>query len=142
VRGTALALYYLGTGVLTDSRTSRFLVALVLGLGGALLALAVFGTGTPAVFTAIGALLIVAAVILAALRSAFWSAVVVVVLMVATIAGAYALRHHHPHVPVWLNRLAPAIAVVVVALLAIVLGSLPLRRNPPSLPEAGTRRPE
>ena len=137
VRGAALALHYLGKGVLTDSRTSRFLVALVLALGGALLALAVFGTGAPAVFTAFGAVLIVAAVILATLRKAFVAAIFVVALMIVSIAGAYAFTHYHA--PGWLNRLAPAIAVVVVALLAILLGSLPLRRATPQVP--GSREP-
>jgi patatin-related protein len=131
VRGLTLSLYLLARGVLAGTRTDAFLVAMALALGGILVALAVIGAGVPAIFAALGAVILVAAVLLASLRRRALQALVIVTLGVIVIAASYYLSDHHRFAP-WVNRLAPAVAVLLVAILAVMLGGVDLKRPHPS----------
>src|SRR5207248_10971812 len=99
--------------------------------GGVLLALAVIGAGVPAIFAALGAVILVAAVLLASLRRRALQALVIVALGVIVVAASYYLSDHDRFAP-WVNRLAPAAAVVLVAILAVMLGGVDLKPTRPS----------
>jgi hypothetical protein len=118
LRGVLLALFLLGRGVVASTRSSNFLVALVLAAGGALFAVFLLGTRVPGALGLLGATLLIAGVVLAALRRTWARLVLTALVFVAATLG---YRHWHDH-PGWLGSTAGVVAVVLMALSAMALG--------------------
>ena len=124
IRGMLLAVYLLGRGVLESSRTGSFLVALVLGVAGALVALLVVGVPVPGLLWLPAVTLLIAAVVLSAIRGLGWRILIVVGVFAATAAGFWALDHWaKPHG--WshtADAIAPVVAITLMVLAPMLLG--------------------
>jgi patatin-related protein len=123
VRGLLLSLYLLGRGVTGGTRTGSFLVALVLALGGALVALYLIGVDIPGFLLLLGTVLLIAGFLLGLIRDAGWRLLVVVALFGCTIAGYHLVRDWDDRYS-WADPAATAAAVLLVALVAMLLGGL------------------
>jgi hypothetical protein len=130
VRGVLLTLYLLAQGVLEGSRTGAFVVALALGLGGALVALFLIGTSVPGVLLILGLTLVAAAVLLSLLRKLYLQVIGAVLVSAAVVAGFRVYSNHHP--AKWLDHLAAAGAVVLLALCLMLLGRSRRARSRPA----------
>jgi hypothetical protein len=121
VRGVLLALYLLGRGVVSGSRTGNFAVALVLALGGALIALSLLGVDVPGLLTLLGATLLAAGALLGLVRGTPWRIALVVALYVATVAAYYGVQEWEGR-PDWVDPVAVTGAVALLAVGATALG--------------------
>ena len=122
VRGVLLSLYLLGRGVVTATKTESFLVALVLALGGALVALFLIGVDIPGVLGLLGSTLLIAGVLLGLVRGTWWRLGLVALAYLAAVAAYYAVRSWNDQ-PAWVEPVASTAAVVVLALAATALGA-------------------
>jgi hypothetical protein len=121
VQGVLLTLYLLGRGVVAGSRTGNFLVALVLALGGALVALSLLGVDVPGLLLLLGATLLVAAVLLALVRRTWVRLVAVLVLYVATVFAYYRVQGWGAR-PSWVDPVAVTAAIALLAAGTTLLG--------------------
>jgi patatin-related protein len=122
VRGILLSLYLLGRGVLTGSRTGSFLVALVLALGGALVALFLLGVNIPGFLGLLGATLLIAGVLLGLVQDDRVRIGLVFLVYAGTVAAYYGVTQWHDQ-PAWVDTVATTATVVVLALAATALGA-------------------
>jgi patatin-related protein len=121
VRGVLLSLHLLGRGVVTGSRTASFLVALVLALGGALVALSLLGVDVPGALVLLGVTLLVAGVLLGLIRRMPFRVLFVLLAYAATVAAYYALQQWDDQ-PDWIDPVATTFAIVLLAVTATALG--------------------
>jgi hypothetical protein len=127
IRGVLLTLYLLGRGVVESSRTGAFVVALVLAVGGALVALFALGTDVPGLLLLLGATILMAGVLLALIRKTGWRIVLAALVMLGAVAGWYGVREWHTR-PHWVDPAAGVLAVTLFALAAMSLGYSGRRR--------------
>jgi hypothetical protein len=129
IRGVLLTLYLLGRGVVEGSRTGAFLVALVLAVGGALVALFALGTHVPGLLLLLGATILAAGVGLALVRKTGWRIVLAALVTFGAVAGWYGVREWHGR-PGWVDPAAGVLAVTLVALAWMALGWSGRRGSP------------
>jgi patatin-related protein len=120
-RGPLVALYLLGRGVLASSRSASFLVALVLGLGGAVLGLFLVGIDVPGFLVLFGVAAVVAGVGLGLIRQKWGRLIGAVAFLVVAGVGYYGLRTWSDR-PDWVDTLATVLAVLVLTGAAMALG--------------------
>jgi patatin-related protein len=121
IRGVLLTLYLLGRGVTESSRTGAFVVALVLAVGGALVALFALGTHVPGLLLLLGSTILMAGVLLALVRRTGWRILLAALVMLGSVAAWYGVRQWHGR-PGWVDPAAGVLAVTLVALGAMALG--------------------
>jgi patatin-related protein len=124
VRGILLALYLLASGVTSKHRVPNFLVALALGVGGALLALTLVAS-PPAIFPTIGATILLAGVGLALLRGGHFFLLIWTVAAIAVIVVGIVLVERFDWLEGrsdWVADLARFVPIVFLAFLVMLLG--------------------
>lgn len=121
IRGIVLALYLVARGVVTGSATGNFLVALVLALGGALVALFLIGVSVPGLLALLGAAMLIVGVLLGLIRGTTPRIAFVLGTYVVAVAAYYGVREWTDR-PSWVEPIAGMTAVVLLALAATALG--------------------
>jgi hypothetical protein len=121
VRGLLLSLYLLGRGVVDSTKTGSFLVALVLALGGALVALFLIGVRVPGFLLLLGSVLVLAGFLLGLIRKTMLRVTAVALILVATVAAYYLLRQWTDR-PDWVDPASSVVAVLLMTLAATALG--------------------
>jgi patatin-related protein len=139
VRGALLALYLLARGVVDSSRTGGFLVALVLGLGGALVSLFLIGVRVPGFLVLLGTTVLIAGFLLGLIRRTPVRLVVVLALFAATVIAYYGVDSWQGR-PNWVDPVASVLAVVMLSLSAMALGLVKRHGRPLGHGREGTAR--
>jgi predicted acylesterase/phospholipase RssA len=121
IRGLMLTLYLLGRGVTDGTDTGRFLVALTLALGGALVGIYAIGIQVPGLLLLLGAILLIAGVLLSLLQKRRWQLLLSALVLSGSAAGYWVVHTWHGR-PEWTNSLAAVLAVALMAGGAMLLG--------------------
>lgn len=121
IRGLLLALYLLARGLVESSKTGTFLVALVLAVGGALVAVYAVGANVPGLLLLLGFVILIAGVLLAVLRETKGQIALAAAIFFGSTVGYYGIRLWDGR-PALIEPLAAVLAVALMAFAATALG--------------------